>query len=93
MTATPETRQPVQKRSRAELQRDADRARAELAATLDAIEDRLNLPKQARLATQRTGRQLRRLASENPLALGAIAVAVATSVGTAVFAVVRAVQK
>jgi hypothetical protein len=95
MTATPELTQPVQKpkRSRAELQADAERARAELAATLDAIEDKLNVPKQFGLATRRTSTRLRRLATENPLALGAIALGVAAAVGAGVFAVIRAVQK
>lgn len=81
------------KKSRAELQTDAANARAELAATLDAIEDKLNVPKQIGLAADRTGARVRQLANENPVALGAIALGVAAAVGLGVWAIVRAVSK
>lgn len=97
MTATPENTatavaESVQRRSRAELQADAVRARAELAATLDAIEDKLNVPKQIGLAVDRTEARVRRMAAENPLALGAVALAAATAVGLGVWAIIRAVR-
>ncbi|RZU66906.1 uncharacterized protein DUF3618 [Microterricola gilva] len=102
MTATPESsatasstaaaQQQAPRRSRAELQADAARARAELAATLDAIEDKLNVPKQIGLAADRTGARVRRMAAENPLALGAVALAAATAVGLGVWAIIRAVR-
>lgn len=82
----------VPRRSRAELQADAVRARAELAATLDAIEDKLNVPKQIGLAADRTQARVRRMAAENPLALGAVALAAATAVGLGVWAIIRAVR-
>lgn len=81
------------KKSRAELQADAARARAQLAATLDAIEDKLNVPKQMGLAAERTGQQVRTLAAEKPLALAGIALAAAAAVGLGVWAIVRAVTK
>ncbi|MFF3601777.1 DUF3618 domain-containing protein [Kitasatospora indigofera] len=108
MTATPESSAPASntaagaaaqqaaaapRRSRAELQADAVRARAELAATLDAIEDKLNVPKQIGLAVDRTASRVRHMAAENPLALGAVALAAATAVGLGVWAIIRAVQK
>ncbi|WP_158867558.1 DUF3618 domain-containing protein [Leifsonia sp. AG29] len=65
---------------------DVDRARAELAATLNAIEYRLNVPKRA---TER----VRRLSEENPLALGAIAAAAAAVVGAFVWLTVRLVRR
>jgi hypothetical protein len=97
MTATPESNataaaEPAPRRSRAELQADAVRARAELAATLDAIEDKFNVPKQIGLAADRTEARVRRMAAENPLALGAVALAAATAVGLGVWAIIRAVR-
>ncbi|GAB2528005.1 DUF3618 domain-containing protein [Paramicrobacterium agarici] len=61
-------------------------ARADLAATLDAIEDKLNVPKQAKATYER-------LREQNPAALVAGAAGVATAVGLGVWAVVRAVIK
>lgn len=84
---------PAPKKSRVELKADAARARAELAATLDAIEDKLNVPKQIGLAAERTGQRVRTLASDNPLALAGVALGVATAVGLGVWAIVRAVTK
>lgn len=97
MTTTPESTatavaESAPRRSRAELQADAVRARAELAATLDAIEDKLNVPKQIGLAVDRTEARVRRMAAENPLALGAVALAAATAVGLGVWAIIRAVR-
>ncbi|SDR76637.1 DUF3618 domain-containing protein [Microterricola viridarii] len=84
---------PAPKRSRAELQQDTLRARADLAATLDAIEDKLNVPKQIGLAAERGTERVRRLAAENPIALGAIALGVAAVVGLGVWGIVRAVRR
>lgn len=84
---------PKPKKSRAELKADAANARAQLAATLDAIEDKLNVPKQIGLAAERTGDRVRTLAADNPLALAGIALGVAAAVGLGVWAIVRAVSK
>lgn len=81
------------KRSRAELQQDTIRARAELAAALDAIEDKLNVPKRISGAAERGTAAVRTLAAENPVALGAIAVAAGAAVGLGVWAIVRAVSR
>ena len=72
---------------------DVEKARAALTATLDAIEDRLNMPKQARLAVRRAGRRLEELRTENPMAFAAVIVGAAAFVGGAVWLVVRAVRK
>lgn len=71
----------------------ADKARAELAATIDAIQDKLDVPKQARLATERAGRRMKELRTENPVAFGALVVGAAAVVGGAVWLVVRALRK
>jgi hypothetical protein len=61
--------------------RDVERARAALAATLDAIEYKLNLPK-------RGAERLRALRDENPLGLAAIAAGVAVAVAGAAWGIV-----
>jgi len=65
---------------------DVDRARADLAATVDAITYKLNVPK-------RTAERVRRLRDDNPLALLGIAVAVAVAVGGAVWGTVAASRR
>ncbi|WP_426625971.1 DUF3618 domain-containing protein [Leifsonia sp. McL0607] len=65
---------------------DVERARADLAATVDAITYKLNLPK-------RTGERVRRLRDDNPLALVGIAVGVAVAVGGAVWGIVAALRR
>jgi hypothetical protein len=65
---------------------DVDRARAELAAAVEAIEYKLNVPKRA---TER----VRRLREDNPLALGAIAAAAAAVVAGAVWLAVHLARR
>lgn len=65
---------------------DVERARAELAATLDAIRYRLNLPK-------RTAERIRRLASENPIAVAGAAAAIAAAIGGIVWGTVRLTRR
>jgi hypothetical protein len=72
---------------------DADKARAELTATLDAIQEKLDVPKQAKLATERAGRRVQELRTENPVAFGAAVVGVAALVGGVVWLIVRAFRK
>lgn len=61
----------------------SERARAEFAGTLNALEDKLNLPKQAR-------KKWRALADERPGAAVAVAVGMVAAVGITVWLVVRA---
>ncbi|MFK3668527.1 DUF3618 domain-containing protein [Leifsonia aquatica] len=65
---------------------DVDRARAELAATLDAIEYKLNAPERA---TQR----VKTLASQNPLAFTGVVVGVAAAVGGVVWGIARLTRR
>lgn len=65
---------------------DVERARADLAATVDAITYKLNLPK-------RTAERVRRLRQDNPLALVGIAVGAAVVVGGAVWGIVAALRR
>ncbi|GAA2053344.1 DUF3618 domain-containing protein [Leifsonia soli] len=65
---------------------DVDRARAELAATVEAIEYKLNVPK-------RTAERLARLRQDNPLALVGISVAVALVTAGTVWGVVRLLRR
>jgi hypothetical protein len=84
------TAPPVKHLGTVELRAEAARARAELAGTLDAIEYKLNLPKQVRRATRRLALGLRRLGEENPAALVGITLGAATAAGAAVWLGVRA---
>lgn len=72
-------------RSTAEKRAEADRARAALAGTLDAIEYKLNVPKQIKINTRRVTLGLHRLGDDNPAALAGIALAAAATVGTVVW--------
>jgi indole-3-glycerol phosphate synthase len=72
---------------------NSERARREFAETLNALEDKLNVPKQVSRASARTKVKLRRFAKEQPAAAVAAATSVALAVGGAVFLIVRAVAK
>ncbi|MGH1549963.1 DUF3618 domain-containing protein [Leifsonia poae] len=65
---------------------DVERARAQLAATVDAIEYKLNVPK-------RTAERIQRLRAENPVALVGIAVGAAVAVAGIVWGVVSLVRR
>ncbi|MFT4211605.1 MAG: hypothetical protein QM626_06990 [Microbacterium sp.] len=66
-----------------------ERARAELKATLAAIEEKANVPKRAGAALERRTAQFRRFAQRNPAGAVAVAVGAALAVGTAVWGAVR----
>ncbi len=65
---------------------DVDRARAELAATLDAIEYKLNVPKRA-------AERIQSLRRDNPTALAGLAVGVALAVGGIVWGAVKLTRR
>lgn len=65
---------------------DVERARAELAAAVDAITYKLNVP-------QRAAERVRRLREDNPLALAGLAAGTAVVVGGAVWGIVAALRR
>lgn len=70
-------------RSKAELHADIEKTRAELRATLDAIEFKLNVPKQARHAAHRLKSSLARYRRDNPIGFAAGVGAAVVAVGAA----------
>lgn len=64
-------------------------ARAELKATLAAIEEKANVPKRVAVATDRGVSQARRFARRNPTGAAAAAAGLAVAVGVMVWGVVR----
>lgn len=66
-----------------------ERARAELKAALAAIEVKANVPRRVSVATDRTVADARAFARRNPAAAAAAVVAVAATVGAAVWGFVR----
>lgn len=79
--------------SRVQARINAERARRDFADTLNALEDKLNVPKQMSRASARTRVKLRRFAKEQPGAAVAAAAGVALAVGGVVWLVVRNVAK
>ena len=77
--------------TRLEAKVNSERARAQFAGTLDALEDKLNVPKQVKRRNADAKVRFRRLADEQPVAAAAVAVAVVAVVGVTVWLVVRAV--
>lgn len=77
--------------TRLEAKVNSERARREFAGTLNALEDKINVPKQVRIRTARAKVQLRRMAEEEPGKLIGVAVGVAAAVGVTVWLVVRSV--
>jgi hypothetical protein len=67
----------------------SERARADFAATLNALEDKLNVPKQLRIKSARAKVRLRRFADEQPVAAVVVAVGVVAVVGVTAWLVVR----
>ncbi|GAA1516767.1 4-aminobutyrate aminotransferase-like enzyme [Agromyces terreus] len=68
----------------------SERARADFAETLNALEDKLNLPKQARRKGRQVKARLRRMADEQPGVLLGAAIGAVAVVGVTVWLVVRA---
>ncbi|GAA4067888.1 hypothetical protein [Agromyces indicus] len=69
---------------------NARAARDELAATLGAIEEHLNVPKRLARATARAKLRVQRFADDQPGTAIAVAAGVAVAVGVGVWLVVRA---
>lgn len=76
--------------TRLEARVNSERARAQFAGTLNALEDKLNVPKQVRRKSAELKVKARRFADENPVGAVAVAVGVVAVVGVTVWLVVRA---
>lgn len=72
-----------------QLRADIVRARTELAATLDAIEYKVNVPRKVRTVQRTLTRKIRVVRRQNPSALIAGAVGAAAAVGLAAWGVAR----
>ncbi|RLP72690.1 DUF3618 domain-containing protein [Mycetocola tolaasinivorans] len=70
-----------------------EEARAELVATLNALEDKLNVPKRVGGAVDRGKARLRTFKEENPGGAAGAAVAVSAVVGLAAWGIVRALAR
>ncbi|GGF36543.1 DUF3618 domain-containing protein [Subtercola lobariae] len=88
---TPE--KPADTRTREQIKLDVVKNRQDLSDTLDAIEFKLNIPKQARFAAKRASDKFEELRRENPAVLVAGAAAVAAVFGGAVWLTVRVVRR
>lgn len=69
------------------------RTRAELAATLDAVEEKVNVPKRLDRAAARARQKLSTMRQENPVALAAIAAGALGLVGAIVYAGFRSLTR
>ncbi|MBO0982988.1 DUF3618 domain-containing protein [Rathayibacter sp. SD072] len=76
-----------------QLKADIERARTELAATLDAIEYKINVPRKVKDAQRTLERKFRVVSRQNPSALIAGAAGVAAAVGLLVWGVVKQVTE
>ena len=76
--------------TRLEAKQNSERARAEFASTLNALEDKLNLPRQARRKARELKARLRVLADEQPGTVLGVAVGAVAVVGVTVWLVIRA---
>ena len=104
MTTTPaksSARSTAANRSRTDvssMKLDALRAhraetRAQLASTLDALEEKVNVPKQLGKASRKFGRRVQTLRRENPVLLAGIAAGVVAAIGLTAYVVVKITQK
>jgi hypothetical protein len=75
--------------TRVEARAASVQARAEFAATLDALEDKLNVPKQLGIRVDRLKVRAKAFYAEQPAAAVAVAAGIAAAVGGLVWLVVR----
>ena len=76
--------------TRLEAKVNSERARAQFAGTLDALEDKLNVPRQLQRKTAEARLRWRRFADDQPAAAMVTAAGVVVAVGVTVWLVVRA---
>ncbi|WP_382309089.1 DUF3618 domain-containing protein [Herbiconiux sp. UC225_62] len=80
-------------RSKEQLNADIEKTRADLKATLDAIEFKLNLPKQARHAAHRVKSRIATLRDQNPIGFAVGVAAAVAAVGIAAVLGFRSASK
>jgi len=79
--------------SQEELTAHLKRTRAELAATLDAVEEKVNVPKRLDKAAARLQARLRTMRRENPAALAAIGAGAVALAGLIAYAGYRSITR
>jgi len=83
----------VDQLSRAELEQHVASTRARLASTLDALEDKANVPKQLRKGATAQAVKLKKLRREQPLVFAAVVVGGAAVAAGILALVVKSVTK
>jgi len=78
-----ETTPEVPQRSKEQLNADIEKTRADLRATLDAIEFKLNVPKQARHAAHRVKSRIATFRAQNPIGFAVGVAGAVAAVGAA----------
>lgn len=91
-TTTPRFVDPAQLKPD-QLKADIERARQELAATLDAIEFKINVPRKVKNAQRTLQRKFRVVGRQNPSALIAGAAGVAAAIGLIAWGVVKQITE
>lgn len=76
-----------------ELKAHLVQTRANLASTLDALEEKVNVPKRLGKASRKFGRRVQTLRRENPVLLAGIAVGVIAAIGATAYVVVKIAGK
>ncbi|GAA0990791.1 DUF3618 domain-containing protein [Subtercola frigoramans] len=89
----PAPEKPADTRTHAQIVSDVARNRKDLQETLDAIETKLNVPKQAKLAARRVAAHVETLREENPAVLVAAAAGIVAVLGAAVWFGFRATRR
>ena len=84
-----ETPSYVETLSRKELEAHLVATRAKLAANLDALEDKANIPKQLDKAGRRLRRKVTIMKQDNPLALAGIVAGAVVAVGVTAFLMLK----
>ena len=84
-----ETQSVVESYSQKELEAHLERTRAKLASNLDALEDKVNVPKQLDKAGRRLRRKVVAMRQDNPLALAGIVAGAVVAVGITAFLMVK----
>ena len=83
------TESVVEGLSHKELEAHLVATRAKLASNLDALEDKVNVPKQLDKATRRLRRKVQTMRQDNPLALAGIVAGAVVAVGVTAYLMVK----